>query len=196
MSDSTRDFIICQIRESLENNDVLCLDDLTSRILLYNSLIALIVLPVEQAKRSGTGGEENPLFKKSLSDLRKACQFDLTVFEPIKWLDRDGDLSFGKKDIYRFMTKLRNSIAHQNIFFDEDEQLNHRITFFNRFGVSEEKAAKLSANSHKELNGRGLRLKNSHIEDFRITLTFEQLRTLANWIGEEYLRAMEYDPQD
>mgnify|MGYP003213704398 CR=1 FL=1 len=63
MSDSTRDFIICQIRESLENNDVLCLDDLTSRILLYNSLIALIVLPVEQAKRSGTGGEKNPCSK-------------------------------------------------------------------------------------------------------------------------------------
>lgn len=196
MSDSTRDFVICQIRESLENNDVLCLDDLTSRILLYNSLIALIVLPVEQAKRSGTSGEKNPLFKKSLSDLRKACQFDLTVFEPIQGFDSNGSLKFQRKSIYCFMTKLRNSIAHQNIAFDEDGQLNHSITFFNRFGVSEKKAAKLSISSQKELSEKGLHLKNGYIEDFRITLTFEQLRTLANWIGEEYLRAMEYSPQN
>ena len=191
--DATRDFILCQISESLNTNEVLDLSLLSHRILLYNSLVALVVLPVEDLKKSGTETEVNRLYSVSLSSLRKRCSFSLELFEPISHFDKGrGELMFNKKDMYTFMRKLRNAIAHQNVRFIE-EGATGQIVFFNVFPLS----AKRSTGAEKEqLEKRGLKRIKTGIEDFRIRMTFEEMRDLSSWIGSEYLRVLQFDPTD
>ena len=190
--DATKGFIICQIKESLETNEVLDLSSLTNRILLYNSLISLIVLPVEEIKKRGTQSEKNRLYQKRLTDLIEACNFSLEVFEPIAGFDKNTKrLKFNKKDMYAFMRKLRNSVAHQNVrFYEEDAELA-RITFFNLYTSP----VQPSQDIMNELEKRNLKLKNKAVEDFRVSMSFESMRTLSDWIGSEYLRALEFEPE-
>ena len=187
--DATRDFILCQIEESLEMNEVLDLSTLSHRIMLYNSLVALIVLPVEEMKKRGTKNEKNPLYEKSLSDIRKSCSFVLETFDPIHGFDkREGLLTFQRKTTYTFMRKLRNAIAHQNVLFDDDGFA--RISFFNWYSSKALSSDKVV----NQINDRGLILNHNRVEDFRISMSFEELRDLSSWVGSEYLRALKYEP--
>ena len=172
-------------------NEALDLAELSHRIMLYNSLVALIVLPVEEAKRQGTKRKKNPLYTKTLSDLQKDCSFSLELFEPIDHFDKDrGCLLFSNRTIYSFMRKLRNAIAHQNVRFDSKGGIS-RISFFNVYrprGLSQEMLS-------SQLSQRKLKLVKHSIEDFRISVSFEELRDLSTWIGSEYLRALNYVPK-
>ena len=186
--DTTRDFILCQIKETLEVNDLLDLSSLTNRILLYNSLISLIVLPVEEIKRSGTAKEKNRLYKRSLSDLLDSCSFSLEIFEPISGFDKETQrLKFNKKDMYAFMKKLRNAIAHQNVRFHEEDGCT-RIIFSNLYASSVQPSKEIK----EELKRHGLEPKGKGVEDFRISISFEELKKLSDWIGSEYLRTLEF----
>ena len=191
--DTTRDFILCQISESLNTNDVLDLSLLSHRIMLYNSLVALIVLPVEEQKKSGTGTEANRLYNISLSSLKKMCGFSLELFEPISGFDKNSsELMFSKKDMYTFMRKLRNAIAHQNVRFIEEGSTG-QVIFFNVFPLSDKRSTEAVKG---ELKKRKLKRIKSGVEDFRIRMTFEEMRDLSNWIGSEYLRVLQFDPAD
>lgn len=188
LMDATRDFILCQIEETLETNEILDLSSLQHRIMLYNSLVALIILPVEEMKKRGTKGETNPLYSTSLSNLRKQCHFSLELFEPIERISSSkGEVKFNRKNLYAFMRKLRNAIAHQNVRFIEQDG-TASIVLFNIYPQSA-KQAKVVAD---QLEKRGLTPKGNGVEDFRIKMTFEELRTLGNWIGSEYLRALQF----
>ena len=188
--DATRDFILCQIKETLETNDLLDLSSLTHRILLYNSLISLIVLPVEEIKKSGTAKEKNRIYQGSLSALQEKCNFTIELFEPILKFDiKTHRLKFNKKDMYSFMRKLRNAVAHQNVRFYE-ENGHTRITFSNVHTST----AQPSEEIKEQLKERGLKLKGESVEDFRISISFEGLKKLGDWIGSEYLRTLEFEP--
>lgn len=196
--DVTKNFILCQIQESLERNKELNLSQLPDRILLYNSLIALIVLPVEEARRRGTKKERNPLFKKSFSDLKKTCDFSLELFEPIEGFDRKTRLlKYCKKDTYAFARKLRNAIAHQNVRFD-DQEGSYKISFFNLYTTPYEPSEEIAYQlKQRNLEARTARSQNrtiTTVEDFRIVMSFDGLRELGNWIGSEYLRALQFKP--
>lgn len=190
--DATRDFILFQIKETLETNDLLDLSSLTHRILLYNSLISLIVLPVEEIKKSGTAKEKNRVYQGSLSALQEKCNFTIELFEPIlKFDNKTHRLKFNKKDMYSFMRKLRNAVAHQNVRFYE-ESGHTRITFSNVYTST----AQPSEEIKEQIKERGLKLKGKSVEDFRISISFEGLKKLGDWIGSEYLRTLEFEPNE
>lgn len=188
--DATRDFILCQIKETLYTNDLLDLSSLTHRILLYNSLISLVVLPVEEIKKSGTAREKNRIYQGSLSALQEKCNFTIELFEPISGFDAKSHLlKFNKKDMYSFMRKLRNAVAHQNVHFYEENE-HTQITFSNMYAST----AQPSDEIKEQLTKRKLELKGKNVEDFRISISFEGLKKLADWIGSEYLRTLEFEP--
>ena len=188
--DATRDFILCQIKETLETNDLLDLSSLTHRILLYNSLISLIVLPVEEIKKSGTAKVKNRIYRGSLSALQEKCNFTIELFEPILKFDiKTQHLKFNKKDMYSFMRKLRNAVAHQNVRFYEENR-HTRITFSNVYASTTQPSEEIK----EQLKERGLKLKGESVEDFRISISFEGLKKLGDWIGSEYLRTLEFEP--
>lgn len=190
--DATRNFIICQIEETIKTNDLLDLSSLTNRILLYNSLISLIILPIEEIKKSGTEKEKNRIYQRSLSDLQQECNFLIELFEPISKFDtRTHLLKFNNKNMYSFMRKLRNAVAHQNVRFYEEGELT-RITLSNIY-VS---TTKPSEEIKEQLKKHGLEPKGNSVEDFRISISFEGLKKLGDLIGSEYLRTLQFEPNE
>lgn len=149
--------------------------------LLLNSLLSMIVLPYEKAKSNGT----DKVFTGRFSTLKTQLGIEPTLFEPIKKCN-NCQVKYNNKVISIFINKLRNGIAHQNIAVRIIDDKEFEITIKNKY-------------SNNGCNGcpnpvckqKGLKRENGGVIDFEITVTVEQLRSLADYIAESYLRAIE-----
>ena len=130
--------------------------------MLLNSLLSLIILPVEEIKRK----PREKTFNIRINDFYKIIGVTPIKFDPIKSVDKNGNIIKRNRTTNNFVIKLRNAIAHQNIKVNEIEGKTY-ITLFNIF----------KSNNLK----RGIR-------DFEIKLSLVELRRLSLFIAESYLK--------
>lgn len=152
-----------------------------SPTLLLNSLLSMIVLPYEKAKNSKY---------KFLSDdkfvtFEKKLGIPPTLFQPIGSC-KDCKVSYNKKTVKVFINKLRNGIAHQNISVSIRGDKDFSITIKNKYQSRD--CNKCANPTCKE---KGLIRENGGVIDFQITVTVEQLRKLADYIANAYLKAIQ-----
>ena len=148
--------------------------------LLLNSLLSMIVLPYEKAK-----SKDN----KFLSEDKIAILEDMGIvpilFQPIKHC-KNCKVSYNQKTMKSFVNKLRNGIAHQNIKISILNDKDFQITLKNKY---QNQGCNNCANpACKE---KGLIRENGGVIDFQITVTVEQLRKLADYIANAYLKAIQ-----
>lgn len=151
-----------------------------SPTMLLNSLLSLVVLPFEDAKkRDGTR-----IFRGEMKELLKTFGGVSLEFRPIKRCTA-GKPEFERKNIYSFIRKFRNGIAHQNltVFVDQNKEVFIRI--YNKFSCSDCKKCK-----EKKCKEKGLKISGAGVKDFEISVTVPQLQRIALYIADSYLRAI------
>lgn len=148
--------------------------------LLLNSLLSMIVLPYEKAKNNGA----DKIFKGKFSVFEQQLGISPTLFQPIKSCN-NCEITYNKKTTSIFINKLRNGIAHQNIAVKVTGDREFSITIKNKYSSK-------NCNNCKNpvCKDKGVRRENGGVIDFEITVTVEQLRRLANYIANSYLRAI------
>lgn len=99
-----------------------------SPTMLINSLLSLVVLPFESAKK--TNGEK--IFPGTYKELENNLGFSPLVFQPIKKCN-GVEISYSNKNIYAYINKFRNGIAHQNLNVSVNADRVIYITVFNKF---------------------------------------------------------------
>lgn len=100
-----------------------------SPTMLLNSLLSLIILPYENVKRSGRG----KVFSGKIKELNKKFGFNPEIFEPIESCNGNKPNYKKRKDIYTYVGKFRNAIAHQNLRVIVGDKREIEIVIFNRF---------------------------------------------------------------
>lgn len=149
--------------------------------LLINSLLSMIVLPHEKAKAKN--GEK--VFSSKLSVFEQRMGITTTLFQPIKSCD-NCEIKYNNRTTNVFINKLRNGIAHQNIAVSIIDDRNFRITIKNKYQ---------SRNCNKCENPvckeKGLKRVNGGVIDFEISVDVIQLRKLANYFANAYIKAIE-----
>ena len=148
--------------------------------MLINSLLSLVVLPFECAKK--TDGKK--IFPGHFTDLEKKIGVTPQIFVPIKSCS-DGKVSYNYKTIYAFVNKFRNGIAHQNLAVDVDEQRHIHITVVNKFSCNNCKNCKV-----KSCEEKGLKKQGNSVVDFQIRVTVSELQKVALYIADAYLKAI------
>lgn len=154
-----------------------------SPTMLLNSLLSLVVIPYERAKK----GNGERIFSGKLDDLSKRLPISPTVFQPIKSCSGD-KVIYGNRTIYSFVNKFRNGIAHQNLSVDVDEKREVHITICNKFSCSECK--KCARKKTRKCEEKGLKRENGTVIDFEIRVTVNELQKLALYIADCYLKAI------
>ena len=132
--------------------------------MLMNSLLSLIVLPIEELKRDDT--------KRFFGD-RMVKFYKQTGIVPIKfdpqWVNENNKLVNQNRIPKNFFIRLRNSISHQNIEETEIDGVTY-ITFFNQF----------------KQKGR-----KEPIVDFIVKVSDKELKKLSLFIGRTYLNCFQ-----
>lgn len=126
--------------------------------LLINSLLSLVVLPIEELKRK----PREKVFGSSFIEFQKTTGVVPILFKPIKDI-LGGEIFYSNRTPQKFVEKLRNGIAHQCIEIKEFEGTNY-IIIYNIF-----KKGKMA------------------IKDFEIKLSSNELKKLALFISNCYL---------
>ena len=151
-----------------------------SPTMLINSLLSLVVLPFERAKKTA----RNKVFPGHFADFVKKTGITPQIFVPIKNCV-DGNVSYNNKTIYAFVNKFRNGIAHQNLEVMVDEQRRVRIIITNRFSCKD-----CSKCKKKKCLEKGVEKHGNSIIDFRISVTIGELQKVALYIADAYLKAI------
>lgn len=176
-------FFISQIETTKEIIRKYSNTDEFSPTMLLNSLLSLVIIPYERAKKSN--GER--IFPGKLEDLSKRLSVSPTVFQPIKSCSKD-KIIYGNKTIYSFVNKFRNGIAHQNLSVDVDENREVHITICNKFSCNECKNC--VKKTMRKCEEKGLTRENGAVIDFEIRVTVNELQRLALYIADCYLKAI------
>ena len=156
-------------------------DDEYSPTVVINSLLSLVILPYEKAKKNN--GEK--IFSGKLADLQKKLGILPLIFVPIKFCNGSSP-QFENKTIYTFVRKFRNGIAHQNLLVTAVENMPVQFTFVNKLSCSECKKCKT-----EKCKEKGAYKQGDGIVDFKITCTIEQLQKISLYIADSYLKAIE-----
>lgn len=151
-----------------------------SPTMLINSLLSLVILPFENAKRR----DREKVFPGKYKELEKKLGFSPVIFQPISGC-RNGEVDYGNRTIYAYINKFRNGIAHQNLSVSVAEDRSIRITIYNKYENKDCKKCTSKKCTHK-----GLEYSNGGVLDFKITVTVGQLQKLAIYIADSYLKAI------
>lgn len=162
-----------RIRETREILEECNIDDHKYFTVLLNSLLSLVVLPIEQIKRQ----KGKQVFNGRYTEFLKTVSITPIVFSPIKKLNEDGTVENEKRLISCFVRKLRNSVAHQNIEFIDGEEETY-IRFYNVASNNSKAIKKYSGNC---------KIEHSKLIDFEIKINAIQLKKLAIYIANKYL---------
>ena len=176
-----RDFYKKQIETTISIVETFSNNNEFSPTMLINSLLSLVVLPFEAAKKH----DRTKTFPGSLETVMKSFLCYPEIFSPIKCCNGEKVL-YGNKTIYSFVNKFRNGIAHQNLRVNVDENRNITITIYNIFVSGACKNCK-----NKVCKEKGLSPSRGKVEDFRITVTVPQLQKIALYIANSYLKSMD-----
>lgn len=179
-NDTQRQFFITQITTTKQIIMKFSNTDEFSPTMLINSLLSLVVLPFECAKKT----DGNKIFPGSFVDLTKKINISPQIFVPIKNCV-DGKVSFNYKTIYAFVNKFRNGIAHQNLEVSVDEQRHVNIIITNKFSCKNCNKCK-----EKRCLEKGVEKRGNSIIDFRISVTVNELQKVALYIADAYLKAI------
>ena len=148
-----------------------------SPTMLLNSLLSLVVLPYEKAKKKN--GDR--IFSGKYEQISKNLGFSPDVFQPIKCCDGK-EIKYNNKTIYAYINKLRNGIAHQNLSVNVNENKEVHISIYNQYsGVNCKKC------KSKKCEAKGLKKGNGGVVDFQITVSIQQLQKIALYIADSYL---------
>ena len=177
----TQEFFISQIKTTKEIIHTFSNTGAFSPTMLINSLLSLVVLPFESAKKSN--GEK--IFPGAYKDLENKLGFAPVVFNPIKYCNGK-ETVYSNRTIYSYINKFRNGIAHQNLSVNVDDDKVLYITIYNRYSSPNCKKCK-----SKSCTKKGLQYNRNGIIDFEIMVTVEQLQKLALYIADSYLKAIE-----
>lgn len=175
------DFYINQIKKTKEILNRFSDMSEFSPTLLLNSLLSLVVLPCEDAKKR----DGKRIFPGKYKEIIKKLGITPVTFQPIEKY-ANGRIIWEKKSVYAFVKKLRNGIAHQNlsVIVDADRVVYIRIInkFSNRSCIEEAK---------NEYQSKGLQATKTYVVDFELKLTINQLKKVALYIADSYLNAIE-----
>lgn len=194
----TKQFALHQVIATKKHVGKLSLDLPDDRAELVNSLIALLILPIEDYK--STGSKNNPIKlydEVKYSDIESKFDFDLLLFDPMK------GHSYEKRTTKRFFECLRNAIAHFNIRYDSNKSSYVELFNINRIDISppripqfyEETARRniatnrYSFNRHR--NNKGKDIVSVSIETLVVRMTFRSMKELGLWFADEYIRVTE-----
>lgn len=181
MNEYSKNFYIEQIKTTKRIINEFSNSKEFSSTMLINSLLSLVVLPCEKAKKN----DGNRIFSGTYKDLEKRVGSSPTIFVPIKSC-KDGKPKFENKTIYSYIRKFRNGIAHQNLEVNVDPDRNIRIKIYNKFSCNDCKKCKGTLCKEK-----GLVKKSDSVIDFQMNLTVKQLQKLSLYIADSYLKSIE-----
>ena len=179
-NDTQRQFFIAQIETTKQIIKKFSNTEEFSPTMLINSLLSLVVLPFECAKKT----DGSKIFPGRFADLVKKIGITPQIFVPIKNCV-DGDVSYNNKTIYAFVNKFRNGIAHQNLEVSVDEQRHVNIIITNKFSCKNCNKCK-----EKRCLEKGVEKHGNSIIDFRISVTVNELQKVALYIADAYLKAI------
>lgn len=151
-----------------------------SPAMLLNSLLSLVVLPFENAKKKDT----ERVFPGKFQDMLHSIAITPVCFSPIKGCSK-GDVEYQNKTTYAFINKFRNGIAHQNLTVNVDESKMIHIIIYNKFTCQSCKSCK-----SKKCEEKGLKKLGNGVIDFQINVTVNELQKLALYIADAYLKAI------
>lgn len=151
-----------------------------SPTMLLNSLLSLVVLPFEDAKKR----DGRRIFKGGIKGLLNTFGCVSLTFQPIKRCTA-GKPEFERRDIYSFIRKFRNGIAHQNLTVFVDQNKEVFICIYNKYSCADCKKCK-----EKKCKEKGLKISGAGVKDFEICVTVPQLQRIALYIADSYLRAI------
>ena len=180
ISNEQQEFFISQIETTKKIVETFSNTEEFSPAMLINSLLSLVILPFECAKKKN--GKK--IFPGKFVDLMKKLSITPSVFVPIK-ICSGNNIKYNNKTIYVFVNKFRNGIAHQNLTVDVDEHRHIHITVMNKFSCSNCKNCK-----KKYCEEKGLQKQGHSVVDFKIRVTVEELQKIALYIANAYLRAI------
>ena len=180
LNDKQQQFFISQIETTKQIIKKFSNTDEFSPTMLINSLLSLVVLPFECAKKS----DRSKIFPGRFPDLVKKIGITPQIFVPIKSCV-DGNVTYNNKTIYAFVNKFRNGIAHQNLEVSVDEQRHVNIIITNKFFCKN-----CSKCKEKRCLKKGVEKYGNSIIDFRINVTVSELQKLALYIADSYLKAI------
>ena len=175
-----QEFFISQIETTKRIVKKFSKTDEFSPTMLINSLLSLVILPYECAKKKDGGR----IFPGKFTDLTSKLSVLPSVFVPIKSC-LDGRPEYSNRTIYAFVNKFRNGIAHQNLTVDVDDQRQIHITVVNKFSCNNCKKCK-----NKCCEEKGLKKLGKSVIDFEIRVTVEELQKIALYIADSYLKAI------
>ena len=175
-----QEFFISQIEATKRIVKTFSNTDEFSPAMLINSLLSLVILPFECAKKRN----KERVFPGKYVDLIKKLSVTPSVFVPIKSCSGE-KTEYGNKTIYVFVNKFRNGIAHQNLTVDIDEQRHIHITVVNKFSCNNCKKCKKKCCEEK-----GLKKQGNSVVDFKIRVTVEELQKIALYIADAYLKVI------
>lgn len=181
MKNDVQKFYIKQIKTTKKIIEKYSESQEFSPTMLINSLLSLVILPFEKAKKK----DGKKIFPGSYKNLEKDIGILPTVFTPIKFCKRENP-TFESKTIYSFIRKFRNGIAHQNLNVIVAENHTVRIKINNKFSCSGCKKCKSKACKNK-----GLNIDGNSVVDFEINVTVKQLQKLAEYIANSYLKSIQ-----
>lgn len=178
VSKAVEEFYINQIETTKVIVEKFSDSDEFSPTMLINSLLSLVILPFEKAKKSN----RKKIFPDKYQDLEKKLGILPQVFSPIKSC-KNGEIEYSNKTIYSFVDKFRNGIAHQNLLIEVNEDRVIYIVIFNKYPCN----SKCKVNKCKE---KGLNKLDRCVVDFKIKITVKELQKIALYIADSYLKAI------
>lgn len=137
---------------------------------VQNALLSLVVLPFESVKIK----DKQRIWPDKFNCVQKDIGFNIIVFEPIQKCENN-ILKMDRHDMYSFIRKFRNAIAHQNIKIVFKEGRIDSIEFFNRF-------PKCSKCRKPDCKINNLIMAKGGVEDFRISFTQAQLYKFSSML--------------
>ena len=179
--DITQEFYIRQIKTTKKIIETFTNTNEFSPTMLINSLLSLVILPFERAKKNNGkrifGG-------KYQQEIVEKLGISPDIFEPIKSCDGEKP-AFRNKSIYSFVNKFRNGIAHQNLDVHVNADRVIHITIYNKYYCNQCKTCKKKSCKEKKIS-----YSNNGVIDFQITVTVKELQKLALYIADSYLEAI------
>lgn len=180
ISTEQQEFFISQIETTKKIVETFSNTEEFSPAMLINSLLSLVILPFECAKKKN----REKIFPGKFKDIMKSLSIAPSIFLPIKSCSGN-NIEYNNKTIYAFVNKFRNGIAHQNLTVDVDEHRHIHITVINKYSCRNCKNCKVKCCEEK-----GLKKQGNSVIDFKIRVTVKELQKIALYIANAYLRAI------
>lgn len=146
---------------------------------LQNALLSLVLLPYESVKRH----DKSRIWQGKYEDVKKSIGFSDEVFVPISSC-KNYEAKIDKRSQYSFIRKFRNAVAHQNIQICVDGNRLISVVFFNIF------PAKCKNCENEYCKAYKLQRRKDGVEDFRVSFTYDQLQSFAQFVANSYLRSI------